>query len=74
LNSREFEDGLQAIALNPKFAEAYFSRGLLKQYKLKDRAGAIQDLRVAARLDRQQGETGLLQKVIEQLRKLGATE
>jgi Tfp pilus assembly protein PilF len=64
----------QAISLNPKLAPAYYNRGLLKQEKLKDRKGAIGDLRTAARILREQGQTQRLQVVIANLRKLGATE
>jgi tetratricopeptide (TPR) repeat protein len=64
----------QSILINPKFAEAYGSRGILKRDKINDRPGAIQDFRQAAKLFRESKQTQYLQYVIEQLKKLGATE
>jgi tetratricopeptide (TPR) repeat protein len=64
----------QAILLNPKYPESYGNRGFLKANKLNDRSGAIQDLRQAARLFREQRNSQDLQKAIEVLRQLGATE
>jgi hypothetical protein len=42
--------------------------------KLNDRTGAIQDLRQAVRLYREQGRTQDAQKAIELLRQLGINE
>jgi tetratricopeptide (TPR) repeat protein len=64
----------QAIALKPKDPAPYSSRAFLKAYKLNDRAGAVQDFRQAARLYRAAGQTQDLQSVIDELKKLGATE
>jgi tetratricopeptide (TPR) repeat protein len=64
----------QSISLNPEFAEAYGNRAILKYEKFNDRAGAIADLRTAAKLFRAQGQTQLLQKTLDNLRVLGATE
>ena len=64
----------QTISLDPKFAEAYTYRGLLKYKKLNDRPGAINDFRIAAKIYRQLGQSSNLKDTIEQLRKLGATE
>jgi len=64
----------RAITLNPEFAELYLNRGLLKARKLSDKAGAIQDFRQAAKLFRAQGQTQYLQKALDNLRKLDATE
>jgi tetratricopeptide (TPR) repeat protein len=64
----------QAISLNPNYARAYFNRGALKYEKLNDPKGAIADLRTAAKLFRAQGQTQLLQRALEALRILGATE
>jgi tetratricopeptide (TPR) repeat protein len=64
----------QAIFLNPKDADGYNNRAFLKYTKLKDRMGAIQDLRQAALLYREQGNTQNLQKIINILQQLGATE
>jgi tetratricopeptide (TPR) repeat protein len=64
----------QAISLNPKYAEAYLNRGILKYTELNDRARAIADFRTAAKLFRAQGQTQSLQRALEALRLLGATE
>jgi tetratricopeptide (TPR) repeat protein len=64
----------RAISLDPKYADAYNNRGLLKSAKLNDKAGAIQDIRQAAKLFRARGQTQYLQKVLDFLRQLGATE
>jgi tetratricopeptide (TPR) repeat protein len=64
----------QAISLNPKYSEAYHHRANLKSDKLNDQAGAIQDLRQAAQLYREQGNTQSLKVAIETLKQLGATE
>jgi tetratricopeptide (TPR) repeat protein len=64
----------RAITLNPQDADAYNNRGVLKVIKLNDKAGAIQDFRQAAKLFRSQGQTQYLQKVLNILQKLGATE
>jgi tetratricopeptide (TPR) repeat protein len=64
----------QAIAINPKLAQAYYNRGMAKREKLNDKPGAIKDLKVAARLFREQGLETSRQLTIYQLRRLGATE
>jgi tetratricopeptide (TPR) repeat protein len=65
----------QAILLQPEISsDAYYSRANLKYTKLNDRAGAIQDFRQAARLSRKDGDSQVLQKVIDQLRLLGVSE
>jgi tetratricopeptide (TPR) repeat protein len=64
----------QAISLNPNYARAYGNRGALKVQKLNDTPGAITDFRTAAKLARAQGQTQILQLVLEALRSLGATE
>jgi tetratricopeptide (TPR) repeat protein len=64
----------QALSIDPKYAYAYASRGILKVTKLNDRAGAIQDFRQAALLFREQKNAQGLQKALNALRQLGATE
>jgi tetratricopeptide (TPR) repeat protein len=64
----------QAISLNPNYARAYGNRGALKVQKLNDTPGATTDFRTAAKLARAQGQTQILQLVLEALRILGATE
>jgi tetratricopeptide (TPR) repeat protein len=63
----------QAISLDSKFAYAYLGRAQLKIYK-KDKQGAIQDLRQAAKLLREQGDTQRLEIVVNALQQLGSTE
>jgi tetratricopeptide (TPR) repeat protein len=64
----------QAISLNPQDALAYYNRGLLKYTEIGDRVGAIADFRTAAKLFRAQGQTEYLQRSLEKLRILGASE
>jgi S1-C subfamily serine protease len=75
---QEFQKSLadynQAIVINPKDSEAYYNRAILKKDKLNDIQGAIQDLRQAARLFREQGNTQNLQLAIGLLQQLCATE
>jgi tetratricopeptide (TPR) repeat protein len=73
-NKGALADFDRAITLNPQSASTYNNRGILKYLKLNDKAGAIQDFRQAANLFRAQGQTQNLQKAIEILRRLGATE
>jgi tetratricopeptide (TPR) repeat protein len=64
----------QGILINPKNSGLFYSRGVLKAERLNDRVGAIQDLRQAAQLSREQGDTPNSQLAIEQLQQLGASE
>jgi tetratricopeptide (TPR) repeat protein len=64
----------KAIELNPQYALAYYNRGTLKAKNLTDSFGAIADLRQAARLHRQQGNTQFFKQTIEELRALGSNE
>jgi tetratricopeptide (TPR) repeat protein len=54
-------------------AMTFNNRGLLKQMHLNDREGGIQDLREAARLFKQKGDTVNHQEVLDHLRKMNAT-
>jgi tetratricopeptide (TPR) repeat protein len=63
----------KAILINSRFVEAYNNRGRLKA-QLNDRPGAIQDLRQAVRLFREQGNIQNSQITIRALQQLGATE
>jgi tetratricopeptide (TPR) repeat protein len=64
----------QAISLNSQYAKYYHNRGVLKVTRFDDQAGAIADFRTAAKLFRAQGQTEELQRPLEELRRLGATE
>jgi tetratricopeptide (TPR) repeat protein len=65
----------QMITINPELPEAYNNRGVLRNDKLKDREGAIQDFRQAAKLSRGQGNTQFSQVAVRVLKEeLGATE
>jgi hypothetical protein len=46
----------------------------LKNNKLKDQSGAIQDFRQAAKIARQQGKAGYIKYALNRLQELGATE
>jgi tetratricopeptide (TPR) repeat protein len=63
-----------AILFNLRSAEAYQNRGILKITKLNDQPGGIQDLRQAVRLFRSLKQPKEAQKLVELLKKLGATE
>jgi tetratricopeptide (TPR) repeat protein/S1-C subfamily serine protease len=63
----------QAILIDAKFAYAYLGRAQVKLYQ-KDKQGAIPDLRQAAKLLREQGDTQRLQAVISVLQQLGSSE
>jgi hypothetical protein len=60
------------IAIAPNGAEAYAYRALLKKYSLKDKAGAIEDMRTAARLYKSQGRQREYQLTVKFLQELGA--
>jgi tetratricopeptide (TPR) repeat protein/S1-C subfamily serine protease len=64
----------QAIIINSKYANAYNNRGLLKRDYLSDREGAIADFRLAAKFFREQGNSKFLQRAINNLKSLNATE
>ncbi len=64
----------KAIELSPEYANAYKSRALLKEQKIKDRAGAIQDYRQAAKIYRKLNLSSDLQATIDRLKELGAIE
>jgi hypothetical protein len=63
----------RAVALNPRYTYAYMMRAVVKN-QLNDRQGAIDDLRTAARIFREQGQIQKLQEVNEMLNFLVATE
>uniref|UniRef100_UPI00286A0BC6 tetratricopeptide repeat protein n=1 Tax=Chamaesiphon sp. OTE_20_metabat_361 TaxID=2964689 RepID=UPI00286A0BC6 len=59
----------RAIQINPNFANAYYNRSLLKQNKLNDRVGAIDDMNRAAKIYQQQGQIQDYQQAIDLLKK-----
>jgi tetratricopeptide (TPR) repeat protein len=71
LDLSALSDYNQAIIINDQYADAYHHRGCFKENVLKDRAGAIEDLLIAAQLYQQQGNDLDLQEAIGQLKKLG---
>jgi tetratricopeptide (TPR) repeat protein len=64
----------RVIGLNPNYAEAYYIRGILKFCNLKDRSGAINDVKQAARLSQQQGNTQKYQYAIDIVKQLQQTK
>jgi Flp pilus assembly protein TadD len=61
----------KAVQLNPKDALAYNNRGILR-LELKDKSGAISDFKTAAPLLKAQGNHEMYQRIVGELRKLGA--
>lgn len=68
---RALADFDKAIQLNPKDALAYNNRGILR-LELKDKPGAIADFKKAAPLLKSQGNQEMYQRVIGELRRMGA--
>jgi tetratricopeptide (TPR) repeat protein len=69
-HAAEFQIYNKIISLDPRSAQAYFNRGSIKQEKMNDRAGALSDFRMAAKLFRQEGDSymiGASSEHIEQL-------
>jgi hypothetical protein len=58
-----------ALILDPTLAIAYVNRSFLKHDRLKDRSGGIADIRQAARLYQQQGDSKNYQQAIDYLKK-----
>jgi tetratricopeptide (TPR) repeat protein len=69
--SEALADFDRAINISPDLIEAYYLRGMLKTNKVKDKAGAIQDLRKARQLAQKQGRSEYIQYVTRQLKALG---
>ena len=55
--------------MNPKIAYGYYFRGFTR-YLLKDKPGAIADLRQASTLFKQQGKQDLAQKASDAVEKI----
>jgi tetratricopeptide (TPR) repeat protein len=62
-----------AIELDPDYANAYFNRGMLEKNLplAEDKIDAIESLRTAARLYKQQGKLDIYKSLSETLQKLG---
>jgi tetratricopeptide (TPR) repeat protein/S1-C subfamily serine protease len=63
----------EIISINPKSASPYLFRALVK-LKKKDRPGAINDYRTAAKIASENGEIGVAEVARQELSKLGVTE
>ena len=57
----------RAIAIKHNYANCYSNRGELKYKRLNDRSGAIDDIKQAAKLFRERGNTEMYQKQIDLL-------
>jgi hypothetical protein len=66
----------KAIQLDQKNVVAYVYRGIIKKNVLNDRAGAVKDIQLAARLYRENEikHDALLSLIQAQLQELGASE
>lgn len=60
----------QIISLYPQEAQAYFNRGSIKQSKLNDRAGALEDFQTAHGLFQQKGDKYMVRASMEHIRQL----
>jgi tetratricopeptide (TPR) repeat protein len=58
------------VALDPQEAQAYFNRGSIKQSKLDDRVGAMEDFQIAVELFRQQGDKYMTRASMEHIQEL----
>jgi tetratricopeptide (TPR) repeat protein len=58
------------ISLDPRSAQAYFNRGSIKQEKMGDRAGALSDFRMAAKLFKQEGNSYMIRASSEHIEQL----
>ena len=53
---KAIDDYSKAIELNPNYAGAYFSRGYVKHFFLKDERGACEDWKIAESMGFTQGK------------------
>jgi tetratricopeptide (TPR) repeat protein len=58
------------ISLDSQEAQAYFNRGSIKQSNLNDRAGAMEDFRIAFELFRQKGDNYMTRASMEHIQQL----
>jgi tetratricopeptide (TPR) repeat protein len=66
----EFQIYNKIISLDPRSAQAYFNRGSIKQNKMNDRAGALSDFRLAAKLFKQEGNSYMIRASSEHIEQL----
>ncbi len=66
----EFQIYNKIISLDPRSAQAYFNRGSIKQEKMNDRAGALSDFQMAAKLFRQEGNSYMIRASSEHIEQL----
>jgi tetratricopeptide (TPR) repeat protein len=66
----EFQIYNKIISLNPRSAQAYFNRGSIKQEQMNDRAGALSDFQMAAKLFKQEGDSYMIRASSEHIEQL----
>jgi tetratricopeptide (TPR) repeat protein len=62
----------QIISANSQEAQAYFNRGSIKQSKLNDRVGALEDFQIAHGLFQQKGDKYMIRASMEHIRQLSS--
>jgi tetratricopeptide (TPR) repeat protein len=58
------------ISLDPRSAQAYFSRGVIKEERMNDRIGALSDYQMAAKLFKQEGDSYMIRASSENIERL----
>jgi tetratricopeptide (TPR) repeat protein len=61
------DDYTEAIRINPDVAAAYFFRGVLRNNALGDKQNGLTDLRKAAQLYQEEGNSVLYKKALENI-------
>jgi tetratricopeptide (TPR) repeat protein len=67
-----FQTYTKIISVDPQAAQAYFNRGSIKQDKLNDRAGALEDFQTAYGLFQQKGDKYMIRASMEHIRQLSS--
>jgi tetratricopeptide (TPR) repeat protein len=67
-----FQTYTRIISVDPQAAQAYFNRGSIKQSKLNDRVGALEDFQIAHGLFQQKGDKYMIRVSMEHIRQLSS--
>jgi tetratricopeptide (TPR) repeat protein len=66
----EFKIYNKILSIDPRSAQAYFSRGSIKQEKMNDRSGALSDFQMAVKLFKQKGDSYMVRSSSEHIEQL----